>query len=212
MDIAFATTRAKPMSYSDYKTISQIREQFPEYQIIEDRDWTTEVQFDTSATPSSKLIDALDKYVPLAIAINTEKARSELIITPVLLEVRETCGVGYFSGVRFDVDEERGLKGYCDYLLTLKPEMYEISVPLLVVVEAKNESIKSGLAQCMAELIAASVFNQNNSPMVIGAVTTGTEWKFLKLAEQTIYIDRTDYFLKNELAKILDVLLFPFLH
>ena len=203
-------TKAKPVSYSDYKSISQIREQFPEYKIVEDQDWSTDIQL-SPATPSPKLVDALDKYVPLAIAINTEKARSELMITPVLLEVKEACGAGYFSGAKFDVDEERGLKGYCDYLLTLKPEMYEISVPLLAVVEAKNESIKSRLAQCMAELIAASLFNQDNSYAVIGAVTTGTEWKFLQLVEQSIYINRTDYFLKNELAKILEILSFPFL-
>ena len=40
-------------------------------------------------TPSSHLTTQLQKKVPLAVAIGTEKARSELIITDVLFELRE---------------------------------------------------------------------------------------------------------------------------
>ena len=53
----------------------------------------------------------LHQYVPRAVAIGTEKARSELIITPVLLEVLEQFQqpISFFSGVEFNVD---GLKEY----------------------------------------------------------------------------------------------------
>ena len=50
--------------------------------------------------------------IALALAINTEKARSEFIIAPVLSELRRLLGgrFGLFSGVEFDVDASRGLK------------------------------------------------------------------------------------------------------
>src|SRR5947209_4055729 len=54
--------------------------------------------------------------VDLALAINTEKARSEFIIAPVLMELRRSLGgsFGLFSGIQFDVDSARGLNGFCD--------------------------------------------------------------------------------------------------
>jgi hypothetical protein len=47
---------------------------------------------------------AIAENLFLAIAINTEKARSELIIAPVLLEVRRQLGfqIGFFSGSGFN--------------------------------------------------------------------------------------------------------------
>src|SRR5262245_18691461 len=79
----------------------------------------------------------LDKYVPLALAINTEKSRSEWIIAPLLAEFREQLRdqVSIFSGKKFDVDSARGLDGYCDYLISLNAEQYYISAPIFTVVE-----------------------------------------------------------------------------
>ena len=51
-------------------------------------------------------------------------------------------------------------------------------------VEAKNETIKSGLKQCIATMIASQLFNQQQGNIIneiYGVVTTETEWKFLKL-------------------------------
>ena len=61
--------------------------------------------------PASKLEETLAEGIPLAIAMNTEKARSELLIMPVLLEVRRHFPgqASLFSGVLFDVDPARGL-------------------------------------------------------------------------------------------------------
>ena len=35
-----------------------------------------------------------------------------------------------------------------------------IEVPVVAIVEAKNDNLKSGLGQCMAEMVAACLFNQ----------------------------------------------------
>ncbi len=91
-----------------------------------------------------------------------------------------------------------GLSGYWDYILTASKESYEIRTPVITLAEAKNESIKSGLGQCIAEMVAAQLFNQRNGEQIesiYGAVTTGTDWKFLKLTDKTIWIDKRDYFI-----------------
>lgn len=161
--------------------------------------------------PSAILAQFLDRYLPLGSAIGTEKARSEFIIAPVLAEITELThhAVSLFSGVEFNVDEEQGLTGRCDFILSASEVQYAIEAPVLAVVEAKNENINSGLGQCMAEMIAARLFNERegkNPGCVYGAVTTGSVWRFLKLQDDCIYIDKQEYFIDN-LKNLLGILL-----
>jgi hypothetical protein len=84
-----------------------------------------------------------------------------------------------------------------------------ISAPVVAIVEAKNEDIKSGLGQCIAEMIAAQLFNEqedNDIKTIYGIVTSGEIWKFLQISEQTVVIDLTDYYITN-IDKILGILL-----
>ncbi len=202
--------RAINMAYSDFKTLSKVITTF-ELSVDETCHLFTEID---PIIPSDYLQRTLDEYLPLVNAINTEKARSELIIAPVLLEVRRILNfqIGFFSETDFTVEPEVGLNGYCDYILSYSSEMYEIQSPVVTLVEAKNENIKGGLGQCIAEMVAAQRFNQqqgNGIKTIYGAVTTGTAWKFIKLAEQLVFIDLSDYYIK-EVDKILGVLAFPF--
>lgn len=160
--------------------------------------------------PSELLTQNLKENLSLATAINTEKARSELIIMPVLIEVRRYLQgkISLFSGVDFNVDFENGLNGTCDFILTRSSEQFFITKPVVTIIEAKRENIPSGLGQCIATMIAAQRFNeQEGEPIdtLYGAVTTGTDWKFLKLTQQTAYIDSSDYFI-SEVDKILGIL------
>ena len=198
------------MAYSDFTTLTKVREAFG-LTIEESIDLFTDIP---EILPSYYLQTTLNENVFLATAINTEKARSELIIAPVLLEVRRILNfqIGFFSGSEFNVDVQAGLSGYCDYILTASKESYEIRTPVITLAEAKNESIKSGLGQCIAEMVAAQLFNQRNREAIesiYGAVTTGTDWKFLKLTDKTIWIDKRDYFI-NEVSQILGILAMPF--
>ena len=99
--------------------------------------------------------------VDLALAVSTDKARSEFIIAPVLLELRRLLGGGFglFSGVEFDVDASRGLNGYCDFLLARSPLQSVLTAPVIAIVEAKNDNLRNGLGQCIAEMVAAREFN-----------------------------------------------------
>ena len=160
--------------------------------------------------PSATLVELLEEYLPLARAISTEKAKSELLVIPILVEIRKILSrkISLFSGSLFNVDISLGLTGYVDFLITLSEEMYTISSPVVTLVEAKNDLITSGIGQCIAEMVAAQIFNQkqdNSVSTIYGVVTTGTAWLFLKLEEKTVYIDNQEYYIDN-LGKIMGIL------
>jgi hypothetical protein len=149
-------------------------------------------------TPSTTLANFLAESLPLAVATGSEKARSELIISPVLLEIRTILQrqISIFSGEDFTVDPLQGLSGVCDFLISRSPELLEIEAPAVVIVEAKKADLKTGIGQCVAEMVAAQKFNQANEnpiPAIYGIITSGVQWRFLKLEEQTVTIDLSDY-------------------
>ena len=148
----------------------------------------------------------------IALAVNTEKAKSEFIIAPVLLEVWRLCGgaVGLFSGVALDVDPAKGLNGVCDFLLTKTARQFILNAPIVSVVEAKNDNLRNGLGQCIASTYAAELYNQRaESPIqaVCGVVTTGSAWKFIRVTGTTVTLDLKEYYIDN-LGKLIGVLKF----
>ena len=156
--------------------------------------------------PSAHLTEALAKKAPLAMAIGTEKAKSEMIVTDILVELREHFEgrISLFSGIEFTVDAANDLSGVCDFVLSLSPGQFSLKAPVIVLVEAKKDELTVGLAQCVAqcvaEMVAAQRFNAekgNEIPYVYGAVTSGTEWLFLKLAGQQLSIDMTAYHIER---------------
>jgi hypothetical protein len=156
------------------------------------------------------LQETLDYNVPIALGSNTEKARSELIITPVLVELRKQLNsqIGLFSGIDFTVDVNRGLNGSCDFIISQSPQLLILRSPVIMLVEAKKENINAGLGQCIAEMLAAQIYNQREGQEVAniyGVVTTGEIWKFIKLTGQLVEIDLAEYFLNN-INKILGIL------
>ena len=152
--------------------------------------------------PSDHLTTALARKAALATAIGTEKARSEMIVADVLVELLEHFdrSISLFSGIDFNVDVEKDLTGVCDFLVSLSPNQFYLEAPIIVLVEAKNVDVKLGLGQCVAEMVAAQHFNTekgNDIPYVYGASTTGIEWQFLKLEEKHLHIDMATYTLER---------------
>ncbi|MEG3861313.1 hypothetical protein [Microcoleus sp. herbarium12] len=181
------------MPYSKF-TLSKAVEDF-NLTIVEGARFLPEI---APVTPSPLLRDTLKETIPWAIAVSSEKARSEGIINPVLLEVkRQLQGqISVFSGEEFNVEPEAELTGYVDFLLSRSPEQLFIKAPAVVLVAAKKEDLKLGLGQCLAEMVAAQRFNQQKQQpisTIYGTVTSGTVWRFLKLEEQCVSIDLTDY-------------------
>lgn len=160
---------------------------------------------------SPYLSETLQENVPLAVSINTEKARSELIIAPILVEVRKILDhkVSLFSGIELNVDKEKDLSGFCDFVISDSPEQLFLKAPVITIVEAQNENIMSGLGQCLAEMIAARIFNEregNSVSRIYGAVTSGSIWKFVKLDDNVAHIDLDDYSIR-ESDRIIGILL-----
>lgn len=186
------------MAYSDF-TIPQLKQKFD---IAIDEE--TNLFGDVSAIElPATLTDILRRYLPLALNLNTEKARSEFIIAPLLAEFKllHRDQLSLFSGIEFNVDEASGLKGRCDYILARSPEQLVLIAPICVLVEAKNENIIAGIPQCLAEMIAAQRFNSVNGirpvDAVYGIVTTGSIWRFLRLEERAATVDSVEYAIQS---------------
>lgn len=193
--------KRKPMAYSDYNLIEVLRAfdltitqvgLFGRTPLIEPVPW---------------LRDALGRGK--GIALFSEKSRCEFIVAPILLYCQEVlaghCCV--YSGIRLDVDPDRGLRGECDFLLGALPPAPALRAPLMAVVEAKKNDIEEGIGQCAAQLLGVRLFNeQDGSPIqkVYGCVTTGEAWQFLRLEGSSLLVD-SDRFYIHEIDKILGI-------
>ncbi|MBR8826548.1 MAG: hypothetical protein DSM107014_01360 [Gomphosphaeria aponina SAG 52.96 = DSM 107014] len=152
----------------------------------------------------------ISNNIPLAQAIGTEKAKSEMIIAPVLIETKRILNnqISLFSGIDFNVDSQQGLNGYCDFLISLSPQQLYVSSPVIMLVEAKNDNLNSGIPQCIAEMIAAQIFNESENNMIAkiyGIVTNANQWLFMNLEKNTVKIDMKEYYINN-VEKIIGIL------
>jgi len=146
----------------------------------------------------------------LALAVNTEKARSELVIAPLLAALRAQLGHRFsvFSGIDFTVDPAQGLAGFCDFILSRSPEQQFLRSPVAAIVEAKNENLKAGLGQCLAAMVGARLFNEREgqpATAVYGAVTSGSLWRFLQLEGRVVNLDEQEYHIR-QLPKLVGIL------
>ena len=71
--------------------------------------------------------------------------------------------ISFFPGIDFNVDKDRGLSGFCDYIISRSPEQFYLERPVMTIVEAKNENIISGLGQCIAAMYAAQLYNEREN-------------------------------------------------
>ena len=197
------------MAYSDF-SLAKVKSSFG-LTLDESRNLFADIK---PVLPSATLKILLNDYIPLATSISTQKARSEFLVAPILAEVRRLLNnrISLFSGNEFNVDSSKGLQGFCDYIISGSQEQLFITAPVVIIFEAKKEDIIGGLGQCVAAMVAAQCFNQNQGTEVeriYGSVTTGTNWKFLILEGTTVYIDMIEYYIK-EVDKLLGILLQPF--
>ena len=162
------------------------------------------------AEPQIEFLTIFDESFILAEVARSEKAKSELLVSPILVQARRLVNqrVQLFSGEEFDVDKEKGLNGFCDFLFSRSDNRFTIDAPVLMLVETKRGEIESGLGQCVAEMLAAQFYNQakgKDIPVIYGCVTSGTLWQFLKLEGNDVTIDPTSY-LVTPVQKILGIL------
>jgi hypothetical protein len=192
------------MAYNNF-TLESVKDRF-DLQLINNRF----CELFPVSEPQSEFLTIFDESFSLAEVAKSEKAKSELLVSPILVQARRLVDrqVQLFSGEEFNVDQEKGLNGFCDFLFSKSENQFTIDVPVLMLVEAKRGEIESGLGQCVAEMVAAQSYNQlkNRSiPVIYGCVTSGTLWQFLKLESNNVTIDPTNY-LVTPVQKILGIL------
>ena len=181
------------MPYSQFTSIGKVKEAFG----LKTQEGGRFIPAIEKIEASASLKVFLEESIPISSSAS-EKARSEGIIYPILLEVRKilTRQVSLFSGEDFTVDESVGLNGMCDFLLSRSPEVLEIEAPVIVIVEAKKADLRTGFGQCIAEMVAAQRFNAAKDrpiSVIYGSITSGTQWRFLKLENDLVTIDLMDY-------------------
>ncbi len=153
----------------------------------------------TPAPVPGWLVDHLERIRGLALM--TEKVRSELLVSPILIAVRELSGrtLALFSGQRMDVDPANGLADECDFLLCRQETVPVLRAPVVTVLEAKRGDIEAGLGQCMAQMVGARLFNEraNRPARIYGCVTSGEDWQFLRLDDDAVVYDTTRRYIGN---------------
>ncbi len=182
------------MAYSDF-TMSDLENQFG---IRHER---RRMQFDIQRIePSTSLKEDLEFAEGLL--LNSEKARSEWIVVPLLKELM-TVNDKYFtvhSGENLNADIDKGLKGECDFILAKNLHTVNINYPIIQIVEAKKHDVELGIEQCAAQIVGAYYFNKNKGldiRKIYGCVTNGKNWLFMKLENDLICIDQKNYYLGN---------------
>ena len=167
----------------------------------------------TKVTPrkvSDLLKDSLQRHTKMALSQGLEKARSEFIIAPILAELYDQAHneLSLFSGWELNIDAELGLIGRCDFLISRSNNQTYLESPIVVAVEAKQDDFRQGINQCIAEMIAARIFNERDGTgieKIFGCVTTGDVWRFLILDGKSAIIEEKVFEL-SEIELIIGIL------
>lgn len=98
--------------------------------------------------------------------------------------------------------------GGCDFIITKSVRQFILSAPLVAIVEAKSDNLRSSPGQCIASMYAAQLFNQQSvTPIaaVFGVITTGSAWKFPRIKRDLVTLDLREDYIDNA-GKILGIL------
>jgi hypothetical protein len=142
-----------------------------------------------------------------AVLLTSEKAKSERVISPILMDVFESYRdrISFFSGEALNVKPEDDLAGECDFFFALHPPKLYIDAPIISLAESKNEDMQWGIAQCAAQMLGAKFYNEmegKNIPFIYGCATDGIEWQFMRLETDVYYVDNKVF---TDLKEILGV-------
>ena len=176
------------MAYSDFKTFDQINQDLG-ISIEAGNELYRHIE---PVKLTQWFADTMKMAYTKAVRINTESARQALIVDNVLMELNQHVTMSFFLENTFNVDSEKGLTGNPDGIISKSDNQLYITAPVVVLVEAKKSDLGSGLPQCIAEMEAARIFNEQKgrtiSP-IYGVVTDGVLWQFLSLQDGTALVD-----------------------
>ncbi|MCI5222141.1 MAG: hypothetical protein D3924_05590 [Candidatus Electrothrix sp. AR4] len=180
------------MAYSDFKTFDQINQELG-IAIQAANELYRQIE---PVQLTQWFIDTMNMAYTKAVRINTESARQALIVDNVLMELNQHVTMSFFLENTFNVDKSKGLTGNPDGIISKSDNQLYITSPVVVLVEAKKSDLGSGVPQCIAEMEAARIFNEQKGELIspiYGVVTDGVLWQFLSLQDGTATVDSSFY-------------------
>jgi hypothetical protein len=174
------------MGYSNYKKIKQVTKKFGL-----DARFTNIFPAIEPQPISAWLAESL--LMAEMMPLTNEKNKSERLTSPILLDIvkhfkEDIC---LFSGEDLSVSQGDDLAGECDFFFALHPPKPYIDLPIISLVEAKDEDMEYGLGQCAAQVYGAYLYNKAEGkevPILYGCATTGTDWQFFRLENNIFYV------------------------
>ena len=132
------------------------------------------------------------------ISLNSEAAKREFFISPLLLELLDYISVDI--DVEYPLNVHEQLKGNIDYVVS--------SSKAFIILEAKNADMEKGFTQLAVELIAMDIcLEDDEENFIYGAITTGDVWRFgvLDRSGKTISKDIDAFVIPPDLEKLFSV-------
>jgi hypothetical protein len=163
------------MGYSNYKSLKQTLKKLNIEELSENL-----FPVISPVPPSDWLLKTLE--IAEKAPLTNEKSKSERIISPILMEVALAFqnDITLYSGEDLYIDEKQDLSGACDFFIAKHPFKNVMQAPIITLAEAKDEDMDYGQGQCLAQMYAAQIFNeQEGHPQacIYGCAVTGGDWK-----------------------------------
>ncbi|MCK5523198.1 MAG: hypothetical protein KAI83_08705 [Thiomargarita sp.] len=193
------------MAFSDYKNIEQVQKKF---HITYNEE--SFIQAQEHEPPPLFLEEFAFNQQYLAL-YTSEGSRTEAVIFPILREVYKSYSKDYELWIQKSMRYDEELTGTPDYIIATRSHLGKtvLTMPILIVVEAKRNDFEQGWGQCLAELVAAQKLNENEALPVYGIVTDGKRWEFGKLLHDQFTQNSHGYSV-DQLAQLFGVLQFMF--
>jgi hypothetical protein len=170
-------TSNKIMSFTNYKTLSQVVQQFQlSYQ---EENFIQPITFEINDYIRAELQFNLKELV----VDSSEYALCENLIYPILREIWKAYKNDFMLWSHHPLESNGELSGTPDYLIAKRSALGKIVFehPYFIVVEAKKDNFSEGWGQCAAELVAIQKLNNNSNQSLFGIVTNAERWEFAKL-------------------------------
>lgn len=193
------------MSFSDYKSISQVQAEFRiKYQE------ENFILIQKYPVPSA-FIEEFEFNQRNLDVFSSEASRCEIVIFPILREIYKKYHQEISLWVQKPITYNDKLNGTPDYIISKRSELGKtfLEFPLLIVAEAKKNDFEQGWGQCLAELVAAENINADPRLPIYGIVTDGRLWEFGKLTEN-VFTKNIAGFTIDELTQLFGALDFVF--
>lgn len=191
------------MAFSDFKSVAAVQEAY--HIVYQEADF---LQF-RRYTPSSTIRSELAFNRQYIEVLSSEASRCENIIYPILREVYKAFIDRYALWSHKALTYDQTLDGTPDYLITTKSELGKtvMGIPIVVIVEAKQNNFTEGWGQCLAELVAAQKLNQDEQKPIYGLVTDAEVWQFGKL-HAGIFTKHRTHLTLDDLQKLCGALIY----